>query len=182
MLDEARLADLLRAMAGGDRAAVRELYGLVGGRLYGVAQRILRDPGLAEDAVQDAFLKIWRNAHRFDAAKGQASAWMAVIVRRAAIDKRPRVSLQMLPELAAPNIDPDYLHPRLQACLSQLPEVHRNALVLMYVYGLSHSELAAAMNAPLGTVKSWVRRAGAALREKLEYEPQGRDPGGGDLA
>jgi RNA polymerase sigma-70 factor (ECF subfamily) len=77
MLDEARLADLLRAMAGGDRSAASELYRLIGGRLYGVAQRILRDPGLAEDAVQDGFLKIWKNARRFDAAKGTASAWMA---------------------------------------------------------------------------------------------------------
>jgi len=168
MLDEARLADLLRAMAGGDRQAAAELYRLIGARLYGIAQRILRDPGLAEDAVQEGFLKIWRNARRFDAAKGTASAWMAVIVRRVAIDKRPRVPLQMLPDLEAPNVDLDYVHPRLRACLAELPPLHRNALVLMYVYGLSHSELATAMDAPLGTVKSWVRRGSAALKEKLE--------------
>jgi RNA polymerase sigma-70 factor (ECF subfamily) len=168
MLDEERLADLLRAMAGGDRAAAPELYKLIGGRLYGVAQRILRDPGLAEDAVQEGFLKIWKNARRFDAAKGAASTWMAVIVRRAAIDKRPRVTMQILPELEAPNVDLDYVHPRLRACLSDLPELHRKALVLTYVYGLSHTELAQAMGAPLGTVKSWVRRATVALKEKLE--------------
>ena len=168
MLDEGRLAELLGAMADGDRAAVGELYGLVGGRLYGVAQRILRDPGLAEDAVQEAFVKIWRNAHRFDPAKGTATTWLAVIVRRVAIDRRPRISTQMLPELEAPNVDPDYVHPRLRECLAELPPLHRKALVLMYVYGLSHSELATAMDAPLGTVKSWVRRATAALKEKLE--------------
>jgi RNA polymerase sigma-70 factor (ECF subfamily) len=168
MLDEGRLAELLGAMADGDRAAVAELYQLVGGRLYGVAQRILRDPGLAEDAVQEAFLKVWRNAHRFDAAKGTASTWLAVIVRRVAIDRRPKVSTQVLPELEAPNVDLDYVHPRLKECLAELPPLHRKALVLMYVYGLSHSELATAMDAPLGTVKSWVRRATAALKEKLE--------------
>ena len=167
MLDEGRLAELLGAMAHGDRTAVAELYGLVGGRLYGVAQRILRDPGLAEDAVQEAFLKVWRNAHRFDAAKGTASTWLSVIVRRVAIDRRPKVSTQMLPDLEAPNADPDYVHPRLRECLAELPPLHRKALVLMYVYGLSHSELATAMDAPLGTVKSWVRRASAALKESL---------------
>ena len=168
MFDEARLAELLRALADGDRLAASELYRLIGGRLYGVARRILRDPGLAEDAVQEGFLKIWKNAHRFDAAKGAASTWMAVIVRRVAIDRRPRVTLQMLPDLEAPNFDMDYVHPRLRACLSDLPEMHRNALVLTYVYGLSHTELAQALDAPLGTVKSWVRRATAALKETLE--------------
>src|SRR3954468_6352850 len=168
MLDEARLAELLGEIARGERAAAGELYRLVGGRLYGIAQRILRDSGLAEDAVQEGFLKIWKNAHRFDAAKGQPSTWMGVIVRRVAIDRRPKVVTQVLPELAAPNFDMDYVHPRLRACLEELPELHRNALVLMYVYGLSHSELAQAMDAPLGTVKSWVRRASAALKEKLE--------------
>jgi len=168
MLDEPRLAELLGDIARGDHAAARELYQLIGGRLFGIAQRILRDGGLAEDAVQDAFLKIWKNAHRFDVEKGQASTWMGVIVRRVALDKRPKVATQMLPELEAPKVDMDYVHPRLRESLEELPELHRNALVLMYVYGLSHSELAERMGAPLGTVKSWVRRASAALKEKLE--------------
>ena len=168
MLDEARLGELLGDIARGDRAAAGELYRLIGGRLYGIAQRILRDPGLAEDAVQEAFVKIWKNAHRFDAAKGQASSWMGVIVRRVALDRRPKAPTQALPEVEAPALDPDYIHPRLRECLAELPQLHRNALVLMYVYGLSHSELAERMDAPLGTVKSWVRRASAALREKLE--------------
>jgi RNA polymerase sigma-70 factor (ECF subfamily) len=168
MLDEARLGELLGDIARGERAAAGELYRLIGRRLYGIAQRILRDPGLAEDAVQEGFVKIWKNAHRFDRAKGQASTWMGVIVRRVALDRRPKVAIQVLPELEAPNIDLDYVHPRLRECLAELPHLHRNALVLMYVYGLSHSELAEQMNAPLGTVKSWVRRASAALKEKLE--------------
>ena len=168
MLDEPRLAELLGEIARGDHAAARELYQLIGGRLFGIAQRILRDGGLAEDAVQDAFLKIWKNAHRFDIEKGQASTWMGVIVRRVALDKRPKVATLTLPELEAPKVDMDYVHPRLRESLEELPELHRNALVLMYVYGLSHSELAERMGAPLGTVKSWVRRASAALKEKLE--------------
>ena len=168
MLDEDRLAELLRAIADGDRAAASELYRLIGGKLYGIAQRILRDHGLAQDAVQEGFIKIWRNAHRFDAAKGTASTWAAVIIKRVALDRKPKVVSPLPPDLEAPKVDLDYVHPRLKACLEELPQLHRNALVLMYVYGMSHSELATAMGAPLGTVKSWVRRGAAALKEKLE--------------
>jgi RNA polymerase sigma-70 factor, ECF subfamily len=168
MLDEGELAELLSAMAAQDGRAAETLYRRMGSRLYGAAWRILRDPGLAEDAVQEAFVKIWRNAHRFDPKKGLPSTWMAVIVRRVALDRRPK-PVSVLPEdLQAPALDLDYVHPRLREALAELPEVHRNALVLMYVHGLTHSELAQAMDAPLGTVKSWVRRASSALKEKLE--------------
>jgi len=168
MLNETELAELLAGMARGDRAAAEGLYKALGSRLYGIAYRILRDSGLAEDVVQEAFVKIWKNAHRFDPNKGSAATWVAVITRRTALDRRPRAGAQELGEIEAPNFDMDYVHPRLKACLAQLPQAHRNALVLMYVYGLSHSELAVAMDAPLGTVKSWVRRASAALKESLE--------------
>jgi RNA polymerase sigma-70 factor (ECF subfamily) len=118
--------------------------------------------------VQEAFVKIWKNAHRFDATKGLPSTWMAVIVRRTALDRRPKPAQALPADLEAPALDLDYVHPRLREALAELPEVHRKALVLMYVHGLSHSELAEAMQAPLGTVKSWVRRASACLKEKLE--------------
>lgn len=169
MPPEAELAALIQAMARGDRGAAEGLYAALGGRLYGVAWRILRDQGLAEDAVQDAFLKIWRNAHRFDPAKGAAGAWVAVIARRAALDRKPKTPVLEAPEtLEAPGFDMDYVHPRLKEALDRLPQTHRNALVLMYVYGLSHSEVALRMGAPLGTVKSWVRRASQMVRESLE--------------
>ncbi len=78
-------------------------------------------------------------------------------MHRVALDRRPRQVTEALPELEAPSVDLDYIHPRLRECLAELPAPHRNALVLSYVYGMSHSELAAAMDAPVGTVKSWVR-------------------------
>jgi RNA polymerase sigma-70 factor (ECF subfamily) len=167
MLDEAELSGLLQAIARGERAAAETLYRRLGSRLYSIARRLLRDPALAEDVMQEAFVKIWKNAHRFDPARGQASAWVAVITRRTALDRRPKPTAP-LGEIEAPRLDPDYVHPRLAECLGKLPQTHRNALVLMYVHGLTHSELAEAMNAPLGTVKSWVRRASAALKESLE--------------
>ena len=167
MLDEGELARLLGAMAGGDRGAAQTLYRLIGGRIYGIANRILRDAALAEDAAHQAFLKIWKNAHRFDAAKGKASTWITIVARHAALDCRPR-EMKALPEdLEAPRLDETYVHPRLRQALEALPEVHRNAVVLMYVYGLTHSELAERLQVPLGTVKSWVRRGTAALKESL---------------
>jgi RNA polymerase sigma-70 factor, ECF subfamily len=167
MQDEAELARLLQAMAAGDRTAASELYRRLGGRIYGICQRILRDPGLAEDAAQEAFLKVWKNAARFDPKKGQAAAWVAVVARRTALDRRPRPMAELPAVLETPPLDVAYLHPRLRQCLEALPQTHRNAVVLMYVYGLTHSELALAMDAPLGTVKSWVRRASAQLKESL---------------
>lgn len=168
MLSETDLAELLQAMARGDRTAVGKFYAAMGSRLYATAYRILRDPGLAEDATQEAFVKIWRNAARFDPARGAPSAWAVVIARRAALDRKPKAPVMEPVELEAPSLDPDYVHPRLQACLDKLPQAHRNALVLMYVYGLTHTELAERLGAPLGTVKSWVRRASQALKESLE--------------
>ena len=164
---DADLAAIIEAVAAGDRSALKQLYDRFGARLFGIASRILRDPPLAEDAVQDAFVKIWRNAARFDRARGSATGWVITIVRRAALDLKPR-------EPAAPPIDvaderpqSEMLHPGLARALDALPETHRRALLLMYVYGLTHSELAEAMEAPLGTVKSWVRRAAAALKEAV---------------
>lgn len=167
MLDESELARLLGEMAQGDRQAAQALYRLIGGRIFGIANRILRDPALAEDAAHQAFMKIWKNAHRFDVAKGKPSTWITIVARHAAIDCRPREMKALPDDLEAPRGDETFVHPRLRQALADLPEMHRNAVVLMYVYGLTHSELADRMQAPLGTVKSWVRRGTAALKENL---------------
>jgi RNA polymerase sigma-70 factor, ECF subfamily len=164
---DAELAAIISAIAAGERAALRQLYDRFGGRLHGIAQRILRDPALAEDAIQEAFVKIWRNAGKFDPARGSALGWTVIIVRRAAFDLRPRDRPAEPVEIAAEEPDSLMLDPGLARALEALPESHRKALLLAYVYGLSHAELAQAMGAPLGTVKSWVRRAAAALKKSL---------------
>ncbi len=164
---DAELANIVRGMAAGDRTALKQLYDRYGARLYGVAHRILRDPALAEDALQEAFVKIWRNAGRFDPARGSATGWVAIIVRRAAFDLRPRDLVIEPADIAAEQPETGMLDPGLARALDSLSETHRRALLLMYVHGLTHSELASAMDAPLGTVKSWVRRGAAALKEAL---------------
>ena len=164
---DADLAAIISGVAAGERAALRQLYDRFGARLYGIAYRILRDSALAEDAIQEAFVKIWRNADKFDSARGSALGWVVIIVRRAAFDLRPRDPVGEPVDIPAEQPETDMLHPGLARALDALPEMHRKALLLMYVYGLTHAELSAAMGAPLGTVKSWVRRGAAALKESL---------------
>jgi hypothetical protein len=88
--EEAELVAILSQIGTNERPALKQLYDRFGARLYGVAHRILRDPSLAEDALQEAFVKIWRNAGKFDPARGSAIGWVVIIVRRAAFDLRPR--------------------------------------------------------------------------------------------
>jgi RNA polymerase sigma-70 factor, ECF subfamily len=164
---DAELGVIISGIAAGERAALKQLYDRFGARLYGIAHRILRDPALAEDAVQEAFVKIWRNAGKYHRARGSALGWVVIIVRRAAFDLRPRDRVGESVEIAAEQPETEMLDPGLARALDALPETHRKALLLMYVYGLTHAELAAAMGAPLGTVKSWVRRAATALKKSL---------------
>ena len=164
---DADQAVIISGIAAGERVALKQLYDRYGARLYGVAHRILRDTALAEDAIQEAFVKIWRNAGKFDPARGSAIGWVVIIVRRAAFDLRPPAPVVEPIEVPAEQPETAMLDPGLARALEALPETHRQALLLMYVYGLTHAELAATMGAPLGTVKSWVRRAASALKKSL---------------
>ncbi len=169
---------LLWLVAAGDRGAFRRLYDQQSPRLYAVALRITRQSALASDAVHDAFLQVWRNAARFDSARGNAEAWLLSLVRYRALDiarRRTReVSDDSVPEFEDP--DPDPLS-RLQSaseaqalhrCLELLDPERRKLVVMAFVDGLSHGELAARIAAPLGTVKSWIRRSLLSLRSCLE--------------
>jgi RNA polymerase sigma-70 factor (ECF subfamily) len=170
---------LLRAIAHGDRRAFGELYDLLAPQLLGVAMRLLRRRDLAEDALQEAFVKIWTNAARYDPSRGAATAWLVVMVRRCAIDRlrrSPPVG-PTLDELTADevsqrlSIDParSFDHAEdIRRCLDGLSEEHRNALLLAYTEGLTHEEIAARLAVPLGTAKSWVRRAALRMKACLE--------------
>ena len=164
---ETELAAIVEGIAARDRAALKQLYDRFGARLHGIAYRILRDPALAEDALQEAFVKVWRNAGKYDRSRGSALGWLVIIVRRAAFDVRPRDAVAEPADIAAEASEPAMLDPGLARALETLPDTHRQALLLSYVHGLTHAELAAAMGAPLGTVKSWLRRAATALRKSL---------------
>lgn len=162
------LSLLLTAAARGDRASFRAVYEQTAPRLTGIAVRMLKRRDLAQDAVQDAYLKIWRACGQFDPARGDALAWMATILRRCALDRMARepehddVDALEIADAPAPETEP-----RVAECLAALPDTYRRAVVLTYFDGLSNSQVAQRMSAPLGTVKAWVRRGVSSLRTCL---------------
>ena len=171
------LAQLIVRCASRDQAAMHALYDAESSRLHGLALRITREPGLAADAVHDAFIQVWQQAMRFDPARGGASAWLTSLLRYRAIDicrRRRREQLGYEPSEQA-DTEPDPLA-RLQTtsesmvlrhCLELLDEMRRRLVLLAFEEGLSHSELAARLNQPLGTVKSNIRRALSSLKRCL---------------
>ncbi|MGB0926251.1 MAG: sigma-70 family RNA polymerase sigma factor [Pikeienuella sp.] len=182
MNDNADITDLLRATAKADRAAFRALYLAASAKLFGVALRICGDRSLAEDALQDAFVEIWRKASGFDAERGKAEAWMAVITRNRAIDlvrKRGRGPtfgtggadeeewMTALPDPTAPT-DGGAEMIALQECLNRLEDQQRDMVLLAYYKGFSREELAARFDAPVNTVKTWLRRGLASLKTCLD--------------
>jgi RNA polymerase sigma-70 factor, ECF subfamily len=165
---------LLQRCAGGDRAAFRLLYDRWANRLYGIALRITRQPALAADAVQDMFVQVWQQAHRFDPDRGNPEAWMVGMVRYRALDNVRRQAREIPgyePE-EREDESPDALArlvsttegAALHRCLQELEEDRRRLVVMAFVDGLSHSELAERLSVPLGTVKSWIRRSLISLR------------------
>ena len=176
MASETDLTDLLARVANGDKAALRAIYVRQSTRLFGIAMAILRDRTIAADVLQDAFLKIWERARQFDASRGNAEVWIAAIVRYAALDvarTRGREIPSDDPNLGDGAIDPDALDnllaseagKRLRECLARLEPRNRQGIILAFVNGLSHPEVAARLDQPLGTVKSWIRRGLLALKE-----------------
>lgn len=175
------LSRLLSRIAGGDRAAFRALYEAQSARLYGIALRITRQPALASDAVHDALLQVWRSAGRFDATRGAPETWLTSLVRYRALDIARRTAREApqddLPEreddapdplsVLAANRDAAALH----RCLEQLTPDRRRLVAMAFVEGLSHADLAERLGTPLGTVKSWIRRALLSLRACLEGAP-----------
>ena len=169
---------MLPAISRGDRDALRTLYEAQAGRLFGVAMAILRDRAAAADALHDAFLRVQGRAGQFDPSRGAADAWLSAVVRHAALDiarARGREQLTDDPALGDAAVEADALERvaadtearRLKDCLSELDEKHRRGIVLAFVHGLSHAQVAAQLDLPLGTVKSWIRRGLLRLRECL---------------
>lgn len=170
--------ELLLAIARGDERALAELYDRLGRVAYGLALRVLRDPALAQDAVQDAFLAAWRTAVSFDPGRGKASTWVLTLVHRRAVDlvrreeRRRGDPLDAAPVTSGDSVDEKVevreQRRNVQAALAQLPPDQRQALELAYYGGLSQSELAERLGVPLGTVKSRMFAGLAKLRDLLE--------------
>lgn len=173
------LDDLLRAVATGDRRAFRTLYQQESPRLYGVAMRMMRSPTAASDVLQEAFLQVWRNADRFDPERGSAGAWLVSLVRYRALDALERSGREIPtddPNLGDAPVEFDPVAAidgsrdatALRRCLQVLEDKNRQSIVLAFVEGLSHSQVAQRLGTPLGTVKAWIRRGLQNLKSCLE--------------
>lgn len=162
----------LAACARGERQALRDLYVQEGPRLLGVARRMVRDTALAEDIVHDAFLKIWAGAARFDPARGSARGWMFSVTRHLALnflrDNSREVQADIDVHDDAGTFDAQVHSSRIHLCLEQLEPARRNCILHAYVDGYSHAEISHKLATPLGTVKAWIKRSLATLRECME--------------
>jgi RNA polymerase sigma-70 factor (ECF subfamily) len=181
-------AGLLARMVRGDESALRTLYDRLSPLAYGVALRVGGNPDAAEDAVQEAFLRAWRRADRFDSSRGRARPWFLRLVRNVAIDQRrsrgvrDRAEAEKILDVSekVPGEQPDEIAARserasrLRAALEQLlPVEQRRAIEIAYFEGLSHSEIAEREGMPLGTVKTRIRDGVLRLRAFLGRDGHG---------
>jgi RNA polymerase sigma-70 factor (ECF subfamily) len=178
--DLAHLSDeaLVALVARSDESALAELYDRVGGTAYGLAYRVLRDEALAEDAVQEAFLGLWRGAGSFIPERAKASTWILTLVHRRAVDlvrreqRRRAEPIEGAPESAVGSAEEAAWlrldRERVQDALAQLPDQQREAIELAYYGGYTQSELAERLGQPLGTIKSRMFSGLTRLRELLD--------------
>lgn len=174
--DEAIVALVSRS----DELALAELYDRYAGAAYNLARRVVRDPALAEDAVQEAFLGVWRGADRFVPERASAAAWLLTIVHRRAVDlvrreQRRRVDVlekERAPAQLAPSTEQavwlNLERERVRNALDRLPDRQRELLELAYYGGFTQSQLAVRLGRPIGTIKSQMFTALARLRELLD--------------
>lgn len=171
---------LVGRLASGDLDAAGELYDRHAGKVLALARRILRDDGDAEDVVQEVFSQVWRTATRYESGRGTVAGWLLMITRTRAIDRlrarqsRPDttadVVLDRMPghsEAPADALIASEQYARIRQGLGELPVEQRTALELAYFEGLSQSEIAERLSAPLGTIKTRIRTALTTLRRSL---------------
>lgn len=172
-------ATLVARVSAGDDNALAELYDRHGRTAYGLAHRVLRDPSLAEDAVQEAFLAVWRGATGYDASRGPAATWILTLVHRRAVDlvrHHERRRAEQLPESfeveseGGTDVEVGRRDDarRIRAAFERLTSAQREVLGLAFYAGLTQSEIADRTGLPIGTVKSRMFTALARLRELLE--------------
>ncbi len=175
-------AALVRRLLQRDVSAFEQLYDRHSRAVYGLVLRVLQQAGTAEEVVQDIFLQLWRNASRYDESRGPFVPWLLALARNRALDtlrlkserqRRREDQTEELPPLAAApdyerQIDEKRRGERVRVLMSFLNPRQRKAIELAYFEGLSHTEIAAAMKEPLGTVKSWIRNGLLRLKEGLQ--------------
>ena len=172
------LVAALQQTARGDTAAFRLVYEATSLKLYGIVVRILGRRDLADEVLQEVYVRVWQRARDFDTASGSPITWLAAIARNLALDearrKTPR-SIEDFPEILQLPSDDDPLAAlersqdlrRLQACLDGLEPEKKEIVLLVYYYGMTREEISSRINRPVATVKTWLRRSLAQLKDCL---------------
>lgn len=178
----ARLMELLARTALADQGAFAELYKLTSSHLYAVALRILRESAAAEEVLQESFVSVWNHAGTYISARSQPMTWLTSIVRNRCLDQLRRREVDAVtPDDQEHGTTIADEHPSaletllsgadaraIRSCVEQLDNLQKQAIALAFYHGLSHSQLARHFKQPLGTVKSWVRRALERLKSCLD--------------
>ena len=175
-----RLTALLQSVARGNEDDFARVYDATSARVHGLVLRVLRNPAQAEEVTQEVYLEVWRRASSFDAAKGSPYAWLMTLAHRRAVDRvrsaeaarrrdhldvirDPRRSRDETVEQAQANLD----GVEVRSALDSLTDLQRQAIELAYFEGLTHTQVAAALDIPLGTAKSRIRDALLRLRDVI---------------
>ena len=172
--------ELLTRVAGGDQLAFAELYDQTAPRVLGLVKRLLKDHAQSEEVTQEVFLEIWQTATRFDTARGSASSWMLTMAHRRAVDRvrASQAGRDRDLRIGVRDLDTDFdsvtesveiriEHERVERALGRLTELQRQAVRLAYYGGYSHSEVAAMLGVPIGTVKTSLRDGMIRLRDEM---------------
>lgn len=189
MLSDPRCAlseNVMERIAAGDTEALGSLYDCYAGLVLALARRVLRDPTVADDLVEDVFVELWQRAGRYDATRGDLATYVATLTRSRAIDRlrssrrSHSLRLQVGADPTATATDPSdclIFNERAQSvtlALTALTSNQREVIGLAYYDGLSHSDIANRLNRPLGTVKTWMRQGLMRLRDELRTIVEGQ--------
>ena len=169
-------AELLEAVARQDQSAMAALFDKYSRLVYSIALRVLREPALAEDVMQEVLLQVWRQPGGFIAQRGSLGSWLAVVARNRSIDViRRRSRLEPLdnvvvaePKNFGRTVEDNHLMTQVRAVVRNLPDDQQASLQMAYFDGLSHTEISSRTGTPLGTVKTRIRTALLSLRKALE--------------
>ena len=174
------LQDALGRVATGDSTALKQVYDATSAKLFGVCLRILNDRSEAEDVLQEVYTTVWTKAGQFEPGRASPITWLAALARNRAIDRVRQVGRRASSPLEAAEAVPDDSASafdllsasdearRLDGCLSQLGEAQQKAVRIAFFQGQTYEEVATAFAVPLGTMKSWIRRALQKLKACLE--------------
>ncbi|WP_370263683.1 sigma-70 family RNA polymerase sigma factor [Limnobacter sp.] len=164
----------LLACARGEKFALQAIYARDSRWLFSVAYRIVKRRELAEEVLHDAMLKVWNRSRLYSPALGSARGWVYTVVRNQALNAVRKKSLEVsseeheVPDLPGrDNLELAQDAQKLSACLAKLDDTKRNAIVLAFVDGYTHEQIASKLESPLGSVKSWIRRGLLKLKECL---------------